>query len=195
MCDEDEVLRVLSDALARRRGYADGRSWPLDRQREERGIVEDFLSGTIGEAGAPFTGLRSLARGEDPPDCEFWDSSGRLIGIELTELVDADAIKRKRWDRSAAPAEWAADTLIDSLSQFLTRKDNPSKPPKIAYHEYFLIVHTNEPRLYIELAEEWLRDHLFPTTRLISRAFLLFDYHPGIGYRFTRLRIAAANGA
>ena len=96
MCDEDEVLREISEALARRRGYADSRSWPLNRQREERGIVEDFLSAAHSEPGAPFTGLRSLARGEDPPDCEFQDSAGNLIGVELTELVDEDAIRRTR---------------------------------------------------------------------------------------------------
>jgi hypothetical protein len=193
MSDEDDVLRDLSDALARRRGYADGRSWPVDRQREERGIVEDFLSSAQSEPGAPFTGLRSLERGEDPPDCELRDSAGHLIGVEVTELVDADAIRGTRRDRSAPAAEWTATVLIDALARCLTRKDEPSKLPKIIYHEYFLIVHTNEPRLYVELADEWLRGHLFAKTELISRAFLLFDYHPTAGYQFIRLRLA--NGA
>ena len=190
MGEEDEVLREISDAMARRRGYADSRSWPPDRQLEERGIVEDFLSATHTEPGAPFTGLRSLPRGEDPPDCEVRDSSGHLIGVEVTELVDSDAIGRTLRDSSAAPAEWTASILIKSLSRLLARKDAPSKPPTIVYQEYFLVIHTNEPRLYIEFANEWLTGHIFESTRLITRAFLLFDYHPEVGYKYIRLRLA-----
>lgn len=63
MFDEDEVLREISDAMSRRRGYADSRSWPLDRQLEERGLVEDFISATDDEPGAPFTVL-DLSLGE-----------------------------------------------------------------------------------------------------------------------------------
>ena len=99
--------------------------------------------------------LRDRSCGEDPPDCEFRDSSGNLIGVEVTELVDADAIQRTRRNSLAAPAEWTASSLIDSLSRRLTRKDELSKPPRIVYHENFVLVHTNEPRLYIELADEW----------------------------------------
>jgi len=190
MFDEDEVLREISEAMARRRGYADSRSWPPDRQLEERGIVQDFLSASNSEPGAPFTGLRSLSRGEDPPDCEFRDSAGHLIGVELTELVDSDAIQRTRRKSSAAPAEWTATILIDSLSRLLRRKDEPSRPPRIVYQEYFLVVHTNEPRLYIEFANEWLGGHIFASTQLITRAFLLFDYHPDVGYQYIRLRLA-----
>jgi hypothetical protein len=110
-----------------------------------------------------------------------------LIGVELTELVDADEIQRTRKDRSAAPAEWSASTLIDSLSRRLTRKDQPPQPPKAVYHEYFLVVHANEPRLYVEQADEWLHGHIFAKPRLITRAFLLFDYHPAVGYQYIRL--------
>lgn len=181
MSDDAEILRELQAGIAKRRGYADGRSWPLDRAREERGIVGDFVAASVGEPGAPFSSLRSRPPGEDPPDCEVVDSQGNQIGIEVTELVDSAAIRDRQRNEQSASAEWSASRLIAALEGRIAAKDVSDKVRGGPYHEYFVVIHTAEPHLYFEDAREWLTDHLFATPELLSRAYLLFDYEPQVG--------------
>jgi hypothetical protein len=76
--DELNYLRVM---LLKKRNQNSYWKWP-GQPVEECGIASDIL----GEAGVNVAGMRSLERGQDPPDCEA-TLDGRFSGVEVTELT------------------------------------------------------------------------------------------------------------
>ena len=113
----------LAEEFRGTRGYASYREWPK-QSTEELGAVSALL-GTL-EAQGILRGreIRSRTTGEDPPDCEFIDQSGRRIAVEVTELVDPNhiqLIKSQRTDLSAqwdrlTGAQWHASKLVARIA-------------------------------------------------------------------------------
>lgn len=141
---DDETAQTIRDALAKRRGYADSRSWPLDRSLEEYGIAQDFVGAAEGEDGYPFSDLRRRSRGEDPPDCEARDCSGRRIALEVTELVDRATLEAVVRDELVQDAKWSREKFVESLAARLARKDFGDRLIGGPYDEFVVIIYTAE---------------------------------------------------
>jgi len=176
---EAEAIRLMREALKKRRGYADYHSWPLDRDLEEAGGAEE-LRAALAEAGTPLVrSVRSRGRGNDPPDCEGTDSTGRRIAIEVTELVDPDAIRAVKQGASAYSwAEWTQEKLASSVSEALRKKDS-RRLRDGPYGSYVVILHTDEPELGIDRVRSLLNGVTFKCGQ-VNRAFLLLSYDPQI---------------
>jgi hypothetical protein len=106
---EDKIFEIVRKATERPRGHADHFQWPIDRLRAELGVVQD-LSASLDAIGAAFFfDLKGRAQHDDPPDCEAVDKDGQRIAIEVTELVDenaierAQALRRERKDQGNSP--------------------------------------------------------------------------------------------
>jgi hypothetical protein len=182
-----DIIRIIEDASRRLRRYASFFHWP-QREVSEWGVATAFVEAAQAEPGMPFRDVRSRTRGEDPPDCEALDAQGRSIALEVTELVDGDAIAQSRPTSAVVSANWNRDRFLAQLQARLTEKDRKvlNDGP---YNEYIVLVHTDEPLLAAETVEQWLSGHTFAAATQADRAYLLLSYDPRrTGYPYFRLR-------
>ena len=91
----------------------------------------------------------------DPPDV-FAEMDGKTIGVEVTELVDEEAIRahpkvpryqgpghfRKHFPDSPI-VKWSLEKLDQSLREIVQKKDMAARSPSVS--EQFLLVVTDEP--------------------------------------------------
>ena len=145
----DQALGQVTQEQAKqkKRGYSDFFAWPVDRQLEEWAIV-DSLKESLEKANAAFfNSLVARGRGNDPPDCEAMLFEGGRLGIEVTELVDAEAIMAHKSGNTDHLAEWGEYKLINSITQRLEVKDVSKNIKGGPYDLYMLVIHTDEPVL------------------------------------------------
>ncbi|MBX6333480.1 MAG: hypothetical protein IRY91_16650 [Gemmatimonadaceae bacterium] len=183
---DDAILRKMEEAVRNERPHAAFFDWP-DREVAELGVAKAFSEAAVHEPGLPFQRLESCGQGNDPPDCEATDRSGRRVAIEVTELVDGNSIVRAK--RKAPPlwGVWSRQVFVAGVQERLDEKD--AKELKGGpYDEYMVLIHTDEPELPIETVEAWLARHTFKRPRRIDRAYLLLSYDPTRkGYPYVRL--------
>jgi hypothetical protein len=185
--DDEDVLAEMQRGLSQRRGYADGRSWPTERRLEEKGVVEDFIGAATNEDGYPFSQLIVRERGEDPPDVEMRDDSGRRIAIEVTELVDQVSIQNAVAGLRTPYFPWTREEFLYKLTGRLASKDIGNRLKGGTYDEFIVLIYTDEYLLVESQVRTWLADHSFPRPSTIQRAYLSLGYSPDIGYPLIRL--------
>lgn len=91
--DEKEIIAEIRAAHAKARGYADFFGWATDRDLEEWGVVSSLGESLQADNALFFSNLVRRGRPKDPPDCEARTESGERLAIEVTELVDGQAIQ------------------------------------------------------------------------------------------------------
>jgi hypothetical protein len=183
---EAEIVEKMREAHKRQRGYADFFLWAADRDLEEWGIVRLLSESLAAESKLLFSGIKSRGRPNDPPDCEAVISNGDRIAIEVTELVDGEAIHQfKKAEKEGRPtdcAEWSKEKFITALQNRLSEKDARFLALKGTPYSggYLVVVHTDEPELNIEKVAHYLEGHRFVELRHITQAFLLLSYTPSL---------------
>ena len=185
--DSEDILTEMELALKRRRGYADGRSWPIDRSLEEMGVVEDFIRAAASEEGYPFSEFRIRERGEDPPDLEMRDISSRRIGVEVTELVDQRSVENAAARRYTPHFAWTREVFLEKLTERLASKDIGNRLKGGLYDEFMVLIYTDEYLLIESQVRLWLADFSFQRPRTIHRAYLSLGYCHEVGYPLIRL--------
>ena len=170
----DGWMGILREAIKRQRRHAPFFSWfdrsPSGKAVAEKGAVESLLESMNATGRAEYFGPR--ATGRDWPDCEAKNAAGETIAFEVTELVEAAALSRKR-----QPREWSHDEIISRLAAVLEQKDQ--RGFGAGYAETVLLIHTDEFYLDPSQIETLLSAQRFPLRhRNLTRAFLLFGYSP-----------------
>ncbi|MDE2136245.1 MAG: hypothetical protein KGJ68_02315, partial [Gammaproteobacteria bacterium] len=155
MCDDDEqeVLRLMREAVEKRRGYADFFDYP-DRDVKEQGIARDLCE-ALAAAGTPLAHPEDVfarGAGNDPPDCEARGVCGNRIAIEVTELVDRQALESVvRGGSAYAWAQWTADRLRDRIQHQIDNKGEKLRAAKGGpYDCVVVLLHTAEPELNVQ---------------------------------------------
>ncbi len=170
-----EVLQLIRDANARRRGYADFYKWPLDRCLEEVEVARTMCD-ALSSAGQPLAhSVVSRDRGSDPPDCEGLSPDGKRIAIEVTELVDPAAIVATRSGTKYVWAQWDSAKLAAALQERLSSKDG-CKLKGGPYDLYVVVIYTDEPELSLNAVKTLLGDKSVRITTRVDRAYLLLSY-------------------
>ena len=172
----------MRTARERSRGYADFFGWAIDRDLEEIGVIWALME-SMAAVGVPFyTDVKSRRRPNDPPDCEAADVNGARVAIEVTELVDGDAIRAYKERRVDDWADWTREKFLSSLAERIDAKDRRYPHLKDAPYEggYVVVVHTDEPELTRYSVQDYLKDHGFPKPTNVSRAILLLSYDPAV---------------
>ncbi len=191
MCENDtlrEIGKNLVEAARKQRPYAGFFTWP-NRDTQELGIARTFLAIAATSLGVTPQNLRSRGTGHDPPDCEFEDQTGRLIGIEITELVDQAMIQENIRQPGIGTAQWDVNKLTARLEHRLRVKDTPDRLKGGPYHQYLLLIHVDEPELPIDQLRALLTGVRFSAPRLIDRAFILTSYDPRLrAYPYVELQ-------
>lgn len=192
--DEDwkDIAVLIRNAAKKSRGYAGFFEWP-NRDQKELGIALRLFEGLEAREGLRYRQARARGSGNDPPDVEVLDSAGQLIGIEVTELVDSDAIKSYKAGNHWDWAEWDEQKFAQHLEARVRAKDNPSEVKGGTYAEYWLLVHCDEPELSIAEVRKHMASIPFFATTLITTGFLLLSYHPNEGYPYIRLPLGRAD--
>ena len=182
--DEKEILAQIRAANRKRRGYADFFSWPSNRDLEEWGICSQWSESLAARGELFFSGLKVRGRPNDPPDLEALDPTGGRLAIEVTELVDGDAIRAFRAGRTYDWAEWSKERFIAALEERVEVKDRRFPELKEPPYDggYVVLVHTDEPELSRATVEGYLLNHRFKRPQYVSRAFLLLSYDPSVSH-------------
>jgi hypothetical protein len=126
---------------------------------------------------------------DDPPDCIAKDASDKYVAIEVTELVDEDAIRFNQRGKRVY-RDWESEQVISAIEDKIKSKD--SKIFKGGpYPRIWLVIYTDEPAIIFAKVESILQEHHFPPTDKISEVFLLFSYNPSTeSYPYIRLKIS-----
>ena len=177
---EAEVLALMRRARERDRGYASFFGWAIDRDLEELGVVRALAESLDADGGSFFGELRARGRGQDPPDVEGVDKTGKRTAFEVTELVDGEAIRAFKAGRHYDYAEWNQEKFLAVLSARLQVKAEGRAKLKGGPYGggYVIVVHTDEPALPAEIVADHLRGRLFTSLAGVHRAFLLLSYDP-----------------
>lgn len=177
-----DVRNIVDAAMGKGRGYADFFGWPPDRNLEELSVVE-FLVDSMARHGSPqFCCAKSRGRGNDPPDVEAIDSTGARIAIEVTELVDGQAIRASKQGRAVDWTPWDQRKFLARLQELISAKDEKYVQLKDGPYDggYVVIVFTDEPMLPRRTVEEYLRASRLTRPTHIRDVFLLLSYDPAV---------------
>jgi hypothetical protein len=178
--DQEAINAAISESIRRRRGYADFFGWPPDRDLEEKGVAGLLAESLKAEGALFFSTIAIRGRGNDPPDLEALDKDGNRIAIEVTELVDGDAIRASKNGSRRGLAAWTRARFLSTLGDLLSAKNARFPDLKGAPYPggYVVVVFTDETFLRRPTVEAYLRGHAFSGLADIDRAFLLLSYDP-----------------
>jgi hypothetical protein len=178
--EEKEILTLMRAAQEKARGYADFFGWKTDRDIEEWGVVDSLRESLEINGELFFSDVTFRGRGNDPPDCEAADINHLRIAIEVTELVDSEAIKAYKQKRSYKWESWTKERLISSLSERIATKGVRYATLKGGPYEggYVIVIHTDESMLSIRTVKSFLDEFTFQKPLGVTRAFLLMSYDP-----------------
>ena len=202
---DDKVFEIVRKATERPRGHADHFQWPVDRPRAELGVVQDLSASLDANGAAFFFDLKGRAQHDDPPDCEAVDKDGQRIAIEVTELVDeeaiqrAQALRREREDQGNSPpvseqrVDWDLAKFQTLVQKRLVAKNGRFPHLKDAPYPggYVVVLHTDEAMLSKTSVEAFAQQVSFAGIGCITRAFIVISYDPEIErYAIVELKLS-----
>lgn len=178
--EQIEIYAAIRSAIRRARGYSDFFGWAPSRDLEELGVLTSLAETLNTNSSLFFSDLAIRGRGNDPPDLEARDSNGSRIAIEVTELVDSQAIKAHLAGRTYESAEWEKEKFLSTLNTLLSAKNERFHKLKGAPYPggYVVVVFTDEPELPRNTVAAYLQGHAFSELSNVDRAFLLLSYDP-----------------
>ena len=203
---DDETLDTLTKIIESRnkRGHAADRHAPSHdrdlRAYSERDTAEDFARAYAHQYGQEITDIRSNEN--DPPDCIALKDSEK-IGIEITELVKSEILKKNAMDwrefekqtgknfreltetekRSQEQnnhatnfeiAQWTRKEFLERLQYSIAKKDK-SLANCSKTTPVILVIYTAEDWLENDSLKDWLTDAVF-SAQNIKDIFLLGPY-------------------
>lgn len=178
--ETDEIANLIQKAKEKKRGYADHFTWNAERSIEEWGVVTELANSLKVDNKLFFSDIKRRNNQNDPPDCEAINSNGMRIAIEVTELVDKDAIKESKKNPAHKESNWTPNQFLEQLSYLIRRKDESQLKDTPYDGGYIVVVYTDEYKLTRQTVANMLECHKFPALKHITRAFLLLSYDPEI---------------
>lgn len=176
----------LRKGILSKRRYASYFNWDLNKDEAERGAVRELEAALKATQNAFFKELCLRGRGHDPPDLEAITFDGLRLAIEVTELVDGNAIEIEKSrhigianKKKLTPIVWDRDLTLLKLQTLISDKDNKFLSLKDGPYPggYCLVIHTDEPQLTQEALISLLEGSAFHAQN-INRCFLLLGYSP-----------------
>jgi len=181
-----KALELIKYNMTKCRKYASHFTW-FDQRVEEKGVVRLLLESMEQAGDEVLHSLRTVR--DDPPDCVAKDATGRDVAIEVTEIVDEDAIRYNQ-KGTRVIRDWKWEGVLEAIQDKI--KDKDIKIFKGGpYSRIWLVIYTAEPDIISADFNPILQEHSFPPTDRIDEAFLLFSYNPSTrSYPYIRLKIS-----
>ena len=203
--DSESINGLLRRAREKDRGYVSYWKWEIDRALEEVHVARELLAHLERHADWSVGSLRNCS--VDPPDCEASLTDGRVLGIDVTELVDERVVERQAIRRSAErsgrplsskavePAEaalWIAPELRDRLRMIIARKDVAARGG--IFDAYVVAIFTDETAVTPELFQEAMTEVCIETGFLDSayNLFICTRCKAGLSLRDSSCKVACA---
>jgi len=176
----------LRECIKRQRKYASFFDW-RKKDEKEIGMVETLFESMKLQGINTFQNLRISQK--DPPDCIAKDQSDNLIGLEVSEFVDEEAVRLNAQGKDVY-RDWTIDEIVKKLEIIITEKDSKTFHGG-PYKKLILVIHTDEFVLDFQTLKPVLETHEFRKTNKIAEAYLLFSYDPEIErFPYIQLKIA-----
>src|SRR4030042_5279333 len=107
-----DFVDELISKMSRLRKHASFLLWP-NKHVVERGGVQELLNSMRRYGDLRYRNARSVA--DDWPDCEVDDEHGNTVGVEVTELVDEEAVLRGQRNEMDF-SRWTDGQIKDQLN-------------------------------------------------------------------------------
>jgi len=186
-------MSINSDSIKEfikvQRKYASFFEWyKREKSIKEVGVVRSLL-GSISKQGSPiYKNLRASEK--DPPDCLAETGNGAMVGFEVRELVDKNAIELNERGE-AVYRDWTNYEVVEELQKIIKEKDSKTYIGG-PYEKLILIIPTDEPVLTYGQLQPVLEAHEFEPTKQLHEAYLLFSYNAELkSYPHIQLRLPA----
>lgn len=185
MTDIDRIREFIKI----QRKYASFFEWyKREKGIKEFGVIKYLIASIAGQVPSYFHNLR--ASENDPPDCLAETAGGALVGFEVREFVDQEAIELNERGEGVY-RDWTNSEVIQELQKIIEEKDSKNYLGG-PYEKLILVIPTAEPTLTHRELKPVLDAHKFDQTRQLHEAYLLFKYDPVTQtYPYIQLKITA----
>ncbi len=175
MINDDRFKELIGKLIEDRRKYASWYEWlKRGKKTKEIGITNTLLENIKNKCGqVPFSNLQIPRK--DPPDVIAETLDGKPVGIEVSEFVDEEAIRKSERGEEIF-RYWENEEVIKKIQKIIDRK-GAKKFFGEQYEKIYLLIHTDEPLLDYETFKDSLSEHDFKSLK-IDTVFLLFSYSP-----------------
>lgn len=169
------VVRDLVKLAPKLRRYAGYRVW-LSEQRSipEMDVARDLAKALVDHGDLALVDLRVATA--DPPDVVAWDSLGRKVAIEVTELVDEEAIKRNKAGQDVY-RQWSEADLLAKLEELVRTKDGKTFLGG-PYQRVVVAIHTAEPAISWRECQAYLAMWEIAGLTRVTEAYVVFSWDP-----------------
>jgi hypothetical protein len=141
---------------------------------KELGVVESLLESLSACGVVCYQNIRAAIN--DPPDVIAETTDGSLVGFEVRELVDKEAVELNERGK-AVYRDWNNSEVIQELQNIIDEKDS-KKYIGGPYERLILVIPTDEPVLALKQLKPVLERHEFNQPRQLHEVYLLFSYDP-----------------
>ncbi|MBC8210404.1 MAG: hypothetical protein H8E21_05000 [Gammaproteobacteria bacterium] len=180
MCQKKVFTELIEDVKKQIRKHASFFHYPRKYEKtKELSIAIRFFEGLRSLEGRKF---RNIKNGDDPPDIMAFNSLGEKIALELTELVNEDAINSQIQGKRSYFSEvvsWDKDNTLDEIQNIINKKSKSLEAVySDAYSAVFLLLFTDEPKLPFKRVNQFVNNHNWEIPLNINEAYILFSYTP-----------------
>lgn len=179
--DEEIVAQILSD-LAKNdkkpRKHANFFEF-WKKPVKETGIFEEFITKLEEHLGVPIKSWKLADN--DPPDIVAELENGQTIGVELTELVNKDAIDaqiHKPEAYSGIALNFGADEALIKINSIIDSKSDKLRNVVSMYDQLILLIHTDEIMLTSATFVKSMQNHKLHSSNVFNSVHLMFSYEP-----------------
>jgi hypothetical protein len=180
----DNIADELNALIPNLRKYAAFFDWP-DKGIKEWDVVDELLRAMHAKGDCRYTRAESVD--DNPPDCVIRDSAGVQVGVEVTELVDQEAVEMCERGKDVYRV-WSDQEVREKIAQILINKDGKAHHGNL-YSKPILVIHNDEFELRSPRLFPILDASVFSRPQNIDEAYLICSYEPGIGYPYKRLNL------
>ena len=156
------------------------------KELKEFTVCEKWLN-TYG-AGNGYDKSSLVSVNDQWTDCEVKNNAGELCGIEVTELVDSEAIRRNEMGENVYRT-WNNDDLLSAIHDRLMDKNTRTHGGK--YSKLVVLLHTDELEITSDAYGHVIEGHIFENLENIDEAYMVYSYVPGKGYPVSVLNLGA----
>jgi len=180
--EEDEIVAQILEDLAKndkspRKHASYFEFWK--KSVKEAGIFEEFISALEAHLGTAIVSWRIAEN--DPPDVIVNLENGLRVGVELTELVNKDAIEaqiQQPETYTGVALAFGNAKALEAIDAIIETKSNKLRHLSSEYDQLILLIHTDEIMLTSTSFVSDMKTHKFIGSDVLHSVHLIFSYEP-----------------